>query len=394
MTIPPLVRGWCPDMFAPMEARDGYLVRIRSPLGGFEGPQVLAIAELARRFGNGTVELTNRGNVQLRGFSTTSAKLALESALAEGLVDPDPAKERRRAILVSPLAGLDPACNPETLDVAQSLQTALLEENALSALSGKFGWAVDGGGYVPEGTLSADIALQSRPDGWSVVCGAMETGVLDNARAVRAAVVMSRICEENSDLGRPSRDADTAAFVLAKGGLEGIPCKPQGTRPVSLIGPLPGKVMGVGVPFGRCHAKDFKVLAELTGASRLRVTPWRSVLLPQQDGTWPGFITSSVDPLLRVEACIGRSGCAKATADVVETALALASDVPPGCVLHVSGCIKGCAHPRAADMTLVADDGHYEVVRNGRTTDTPSWHDRDIPQIRALLRHELKETQV
>ncbi|GFE97171.1 MULTISPECIES: precorrin-3B synthase [unclassified Gluconobacter] len=394
MTVPSLVRGWCPDMFAPMEARDGLLVRVRSPLGGFDGPQVLAIAELARRFGNGVVELTNRGNVQLRGFSSTSAKLALESALAEGLVDPDPAKERRRAILVSPLAGLDPKCDPGTLDVAQSLQTALLEEDVLSGLSGKFGWVVDGGGYVPEGTLSADIALQSRPDGWSVVCGAMATEALENDAAVSAAVMLSRVCAESSDLGRPSRDTAAAAFALSKARLEGIPCKRQGTRPVSLIGPLPGQVMGVGLPFGRCHAKDFEVLAELTGTSRLRVTPWRSVLLPQQDGTWPGFITSSVDPLLRVEACIGRSGCAKATADVVETASALASDVPPGCVLHVSGCIKGCAHPRAADMTLVADDGHYEVVRNGRTTDTPSWHDMDIPQIRTLLRHELKETQV
>jgi precorrin-3B synthase len=39
--------------------------------------------------------------------------------------------------------------------------------------------------------------------------------------------------------------------------------------------------------------------------------------------------------------------------------------------LHVSGCAKGCAHPAAADVTLVGGSGRYSIVRNGRAGDVP-----------------------
>ena len=39
--------------------------------------------------------------------------------------------------------------------------------------------------------------------------------------------------------------------------------------------------------------------------------------------------------------------------------------------VHVSGCAKGCAHPVAADLTLVGEDGGYQVVLGGTARDKP-----------------------
>ena len=42
-----------------------------------------------------------------------------------------------------------------------------------------------------------------------------------------------------------------------------------------------------------------------------------------------------------------------------------------GVTLHVSGCVKACAHPTAADVTLVGRNGLYDVVPDGTTRDKP-----------------------
>jgi precorrin-3B synthase len=37
----------------------------------------------------------------------------------------------------------------------------------------------------------------------------------------------------------------------------------------------------------------------------------------------------------------------------------------------VSGCSKGCAHPSAADLTIVGVNGRCGIVPNGRAQDAP-----------------------
>ena len=388
-----LVRGWCPDLFAPMKARDGFLVRIRPPIEGLDARQARAIAAIASEHGNGTIELTNRGNLQLRGFSLDGAHLAGNIAVECGIADPNPARERRRAVLVSPLAEHDPACHPDTLLVSRRLQAELLAHDRLDSLSGKFGWGVDGGGFVPPGALFADIVLQAQQDGWAVRCGSLTTEVLDEELAVQRVVALSDAFARQPDIRRPAHNNGATKALLEKVGFR----KYLPTEPVPVfmlpVGKLPGRRVGMGLPFGRLQAADFSFLAEQLGEDRLRVTPWRGVIMPENTTNHPDFIVDAADPRLRIEACVGVSGCERATEDVAETALALASDVPPGCVLHVSGCVKGCAHPGAADMTLIARNGRYDAVRNGCTKDMVSWVDRNLPDIRVLLSRELKEIQ-
>ena len=40
-------------------------------------------------------------------------------------------------------------------------------------------------------------------------------------------------------------------------------------------------------------------------------------------------------------------------------------------IVHVSGCEKGCAHPAAAPVTLVARNGSYDLVLNGTASSPP-----------------------
>ena len=63
------VKGWCPGALRPMLSGDGLIVRIRPFCGAFSLEQARGLADLARRLGNGHIDLTRRANLQLRGLS-------------------------------------------------------------------------------------------------------------------------------------------------------------------------------------------------------------------------------------------------------------------------------------------------------------------------------------
>jgi precorrin-3B synthase len=90
------------------------------------------------------------------------------------------------------------------------------------------------------------------------------------------------------------------------------------------------------------------------------------------------------DPRLRTAACIGAPGCGAATVPAPADAATLSACLPPGRFLHVSGCGKGCAHPGAADVTLVGRDGGYDLVRNGSAGDAPALRGLALDDVRAL----------
>ncbi len=70
---PPPASDACPGLLALHPARDGHVARIRLPGGYVTGPRWRALAGLARDFGDGHLDLTSRGNVQLRGLRAGDA---------------------------------------------------------------------------------------------------------------------------------------------------------------------------------------------------------------------------------------------------------------------------------------------------------------------------------
>ena len=98
-----LRRGACPSLSSPMQTGDGLLVRINPKFGNLSPRQLAGIAAAAQRHGNGVLEITSRGSLQVRGLSPVSAASFGEAIAALG-VDALSGLQ----IGVGPLAGLEP----------------------------------------------------------------------------------------------------------------------------------------------------------------------------------------------------------------------------------------------------------------------------------------------
>ena len=66
-------RGACPSLDAPMRTGDGLLARLRVVGGRLTPVQLTKVAAIAGQFGNGQIEITARGNLQVRGLSDATA---------------------------------------------------------------------------------------------------------------------------------------------------------------------------------------------------------------------------------------------------------------------------------------------------------------------------------
>jgi len=152
-----LRRGWCPSLSRPMRSGDGLLVRLRLACGVLPPRLARAIAGCAKRFGNGLVDLTRHGNLQLRGVGDASLP-ELSAELSQVLVPPtegEPAAGRN--IVASPLAGLDPSAVCDIRPIVTALQDEIARDAALRALPAKFSFLVDHGGRFGLDEITADL---------------------------------------------------------------------------------------------------------------------------------------------------------------------------------------------------------------------------------------------
>lgn len=148
----PTKKGWCPSLFAPMEAGDGLLVRVKPRVAGVSAAQLLAIAAAAARYGSGRIEITNRGNFQIRGLNAGTVPLFADAMRDAGLASASPEAEKRRSIL---LALSD---RPATLRIAAALERWLEDDAALAPLPAKFSFSVSDHRTAEAGP-PADICL-------------------------------------------------------------------------------------------------------------------------------------------------------------------------------------------------------------------------------------------
>jgi len=141
----------------------------------------------------------------------------------------------------------------------------------------------------------------------------------------------------------------------------------------------------VGLAFGQMQSETLDLLADL--GTGLRLTPWRMIFVEglREMPRHEGLVTRADDPLLRVVACTGAPDCPEAHAETRKLAAALASDLAPDQRLHVSGCAKGCAHPNAADVTLVGTRDGFDLVRDGSPRDVPIKRGLTLADVREMM---------
>jgi precorrin-3B synthase len=376
------IKGRCPSALRPMRSGDGLVVRLRPRGGRLSAAQAAGIAELAKNHGNGLIDLTSRANLQIRGVREDSHDALVVGLDRLGLVDDDQGMEAQRNIIVAPFwrEGDDTHALAAELERALALQQFGLPE--------KFGFAVDCGTRRVLSQASADVRIERGADGGLIVRadGAQQGRAVARTDAVETVLSLAAWFVANGGV----RDGRGRVAALVAGGarlpdtLSGHAKAAQAAGAVSPTVCSHGAL--IGLAFGQMRGETLSFLAGL--APGLRLTPWRMILiegLREMPPQHHGLVIRADDPLLRVIACTGAPDCPEAHAETRALAASLAPHLAPDTRLHVSGCAKGCAHPRASDVTLVGTPNGFDLVRNGSPRDVPVRHGLAVADIRAVV---------
>jgi precorrin-3B synthase len=376
--------GTCPGLANPLPTGDGLLARFAvthaMPLDRFA-----VLCGAARTHGNGIVEITSRGSIQIRGLTAGSAPIF--AAAVEALDIADVAGGR---VLTHPLGGLD---SHETFDasgIAERLREAVVESGLAARLAPKVSVVVDTGGTLHLDAIPCDIRLRAVTASHAVQfhvtlaidpAGEILLGAVAPAHAVNALLELLDAIAARGPTAR-ARDlplpAERGAVKPARSPAEAIGT--HGLRDGSVA-------LGIGLAFGHSDADALlKLLEEARRADTVSVrpAPGRALLMigvPPKRAPMLcsaaerlGFITTPDDSRRRVVACAGAPACAAAQIPTRALAPGIAAAASGDTVttIHLSGCAKGCAHPAPAALTIVGIDGKCGIVCNGRAQDVPA----------------------
>ena len=390
----PVVRGACPRLSSPMQTGDGLLARL-VPAGPMD---IAAFAELcaaARKHGNGIMEISARGSLQVRGLNPTSAPIF--ASTVEGL-DIDICGDV--PVIASPLPDDDPSALLGAHAVAADLREAIAASGLI--LAPKLSVIVDGGGRLHLDALRADIRLcaVSTAEGPKLLVSlagdaatATALGVVASHDASELVTNLLATIAAHGPAARAS-DVKVDAFQAVARACLAPTTRVAPRPPAEAIGlhRLKGGACAIGVAleFGQAHADDLMGLARIAaanGATGVASAPGRTLLLGPIDemtgfvlatvADGLGFVVDARDVRRRVVACPGTPYCASGliaaralAADIAATLPASEADI----AVHVSGCTKGCAHPTAAPLTIVGTEQEYGIVHNGTARTRPKRH--------------------
>lgn len=372
---PPVGSGdACPGALRLHSADDGFLARVRVPGGVLDMAQARALGEAAERLGDGMLHLTSRGNVQLRGLRDGCGGELAERLGAAGLL-PSAAHERVRNVVASPLSGLDGRGFVDVREWLTGLDAALCASSVTPELSGRFLFGLDDGRGDVAG-LRPDVLVRAVPSGDAEVSvGEARFRVPFDGAAVAAVAAAEAFVSVAREAGgrvwrvRELGDSlsELTELLSAHPALapRGSAPDPEPQSPTGLDHAHPG----VAIPFGAVKPSQWRALTELASQlphQELRLTPWRSVVVPgatRAQLTDTGLVTDPASPWNRVAACIGRPGCAKSHADVRHDAAARIDDAHPTLPTYWSGCERRCGHPVGPYVDVVArPDGGYTTT--------------------------------
>ncbi|MGW6277149.1 precorrin-3B synthase [Kribbella sp. NPDC055071] len=348
----------CPGVLAVHQAADGGLARVRVPGGVLTVAQLDVLREAAAELGDGRLELTSRGNVQIRGLGADGPRELSDRLYGAGLL-PSITHERVRNILASPLSGLDGQSRYDVLPVVAAVDRELCARPRLAELSGRFLFALDDGrGDLAD--VRADVAVRA-VDEHSALLSVGGRGVRVGWAEVPELMVSAATAfldERDGEEWRIAELEDGEARILNRLGLTATEDLPT-TSPTIHAGPH-GQAHVVTVPLGTLTQEQAAALARL---GPIRVTPWRSVVVGAVEGLeGVGLVTSAGSVWEGVTACVGWPGCGKALGDVRGDA----SRVMPGMVrdgrrVHWSGCERRCGKPVGEFVDVLAVGNGYLV---------------------------------
>ncbi|WP_081369942.1 hypothetical protein [Granulibacter bethesdensis] len=385
-------RGWCPSLYRPMESGDGLLLRVRVPHARLDVAAAHALAQAARLWGSGIIQLTSRGNVQLRGFTPETVKPFADAMVEAGLASADPLREAARIVTVPPL------CGEAVRHLADAIEVALLP--LAPRLPPKYGLCLDEvPAAYPIAAMPADIRLTWQDDAVMVALdgGSMAALVLADAVPERIAALTSWLMTQTSGRMRTALAGHDSVEILRRAGMTELTIAP-------LAPPAPrgagydqeNDVLSLQPLFGQMDAETLERIAAIAaeeGDGLLYLSPFRCLLLAgitrmealeRATESVLGVIVSAGDQRRTLLACPGAPSCAATVARTQEDALRL-FDALGRADIHVSGCAKGCAGRGPRSITLVGTMQGYDLILDGGPLDKPVARGLSLRQVLGTL---------
>jgi precorrin-3B synthase len=387
-------RGACPSLAAPMPTGDGLLARIVTGGGTIGLDAMAALCGAARRHGNGIIEVSARGSIQVRGLTPASA-----ASFADQLAGFEVFTTGGVPILADPLAGLDPETAIDAGKIAARLRERLAAASFAMMLGPKVSVVVDCGSALHLDAVAADVRLRGAGADVRVAlagdaASATPLGVVDEARAAEAGSRLLEMVARRGPQGR-ARDVvhDADALSACRGAMGDLLRDAPAPAPRPCSEPIgrhalrgSSVALGIGFAFGHTDAAELAQLiaaADNAGVSGIRTAPGRALLLiglrPGSAASLAaeaenlGFITRREDTRRYLVACAGAPICAAAEMAARALAPSTCAAARPlldgSLTLHLSGCAKGCAHPSPSALTIVGGGNGCGVIVSGNARD-------------------------
>lgn len=381
----------CPGIYKLSEMKDGLLARIRVPGGILSSKHARVLSHAAKVFGNGTIDLTNRANVQLRGIKPGATDELVKTLLAEKLISQSSQHDRLRNITMDPLAGL---CYEliDCSEMVKSLDKALTKLEQPEIYSPKMAFVFDGGGQTNIGATPHDFAFLAvknedtnhQPKFQLSLAGNLTTlylnpetiideilNILERLKPYNGFSNQSEIAEDQTKNIRIKNlisqlGAEQLLDIIAPNSSAMLVEQKKNkllSHPKNISEQIDKTKSAINLisPTGRLKFFQLEGLAELVdsyGCGELRLTTWQGVLLPsiEEDhiaDIWEkaeamALLTQQSEQNLQIISCSGSEGCIYGGFETKLTALNLRDELselamPNPVSIHLSACEKGCA---------------------------------------------------
>jgi ferredoxin-nitrite reductase len=394
--------------------QDAFMLRLRLPGGIVASGQARGLADIAERFGGGTLDVTTRANLQIREIGAAHPISVLSAIDELGLTSRGSGADNIRNLTGSPTAGIDPQELIDTRPLTRALYHHILNHRELYGLPRKFNISFDGGGRIAMLEDTADIGFAAVRIGpgkpvaagvyFRMLLGGLtghgsfgrDAGVLlEPHEVVAAAAAIVRVFIEHGD--RTDRKRARLKYLIERWGIEKLVseaathlpfpwrfvaadhCEPRG--PIDRHGHVgvhaqaqPGlSYVGVVLPASRLTAGQLSGLADIAerrGSGTLRLTVWQNLLISDIPAPQIPAALSEIEALgLATEAsavragliaCTGNVGCKFSLSDTKRHALEIADyldariELDQPLNIHLTGCPNSCAQHYVGDIGLLA----------------------------------------
>ena len=387
-----------------------FMMRLRITGGGMTSTQARAIACLGREFGHGSVDITTRQNIQLRGLRLADIPTILERLSNAGMHTLQTGMDNVRNLIGCPLAGIDGMelfdSTPLLMAVAEVHQVAGKEfSNLPRKLNVSIAGCRDDCGHAQTqdlGFVPATTDIDGRRvAGFNVLVGGALGGTsprlatpldvfLKPSEVVGFFLSLMRIYRDNGPRG--VRTKARLKWLIAEWGEERLRSAIEADMETTLrragtderlhiagdhLGIHPQRQVGMNyvglhVPVGRITVEQLESVADLAerhGRGEIRLTIDQNLVIPfVPDSALSEFLAEPVVKVLRVNppavwrnlvACTGNDYCHFSLIDTKTHAFNLATDlerkgiqIPKGTRIHVSGCVHACGKHHVGDIGL------------------------------------------